>query len=93
MSPLELQARNSRPDLFALADDMAEAEMVRTGRLSFEAPEPVVEPERAPVHEEPRSLADWLQFRDDLVATLTQHSDPRDAAEALLVQGWMRAAA
>jgi len=30
----ELVARNTRPDLFALADDMVEAEMIRTGRLS-----------------------------------------------------------
>ena len=43
-------ARNARPDLFALADDLLEAEMIRTGQLT-------------------------------------------DAAEALLVNGWMMGAA
>ncbi|WP_268770761.1 hypothetical protein [Microbacterium sp. Leaf320] len=32
----ELQARNTRPDLFALADELLEAEMLRTGQLAFE---------------------------------------------------------
>lgn len=76
----ELRARNSRPDLFALADDMVEAEMVRTGRLTFEAP----------AHEVPLSLSEWLQFRDELAAAISEHSDPREAAESLLVRGWMR---
>lgn len=84
---VELQTRNSRPDLFALADDMVEAEMVRTGRLSLEAP--VIE-ERVV---EPRSLAEWLKIRDDLAATIAEHSNPREAAEALLVHGWIRSAA
>ncbi|MEV8169313.1 hypothetical protein AB0O70_15425 [Microbacterium paraoxydans] len=84
----ELQARNIRPDLFALADDMAEAEMVRTGRLSFEPP---ADEQR---REEPRSLADWLRIRDELADAIAQHvggsPSVREAAEALLVQGWMR---
>lgn len=87
----ELQARSSRPDLFALADDMVEAEMVRTGRLEFEAPAS----ERR--HEEPRSLADWLKLRDELADTIAAHvgasASAREAAEALLVQGWMRSVA
>lgn len=29
----ELEARNARPDLFVLADDLIEAELIRTGRL------------------------------------------------------------
>lgn len=83
----ELQARNSRPDLFALADDMAEAELIRTGRLSFTPPvteEPV---------EKPRSLSEWLSIRDELAAAIAEHSNPREAAEALLVHGWMRTVA
>lgn len=32
----ELDARNARPDLFALADDLFEAELIRSGRLSIE---------------------------------------------------------
>lgn len=32
-SDLELEARNARPDLFVLADDLIEAELIRTGRL------------------------------------------------------------
>lgn len=32
-SDLELEARNARPDLFVLADDLIEAEMFRTGLL------------------------------------------------------------
>lgn len=87
---VELQARNARPDLFALADDMAEAELIRTGRLSFEPPAPVTEATTVAGNEEPRSLAEWLQLRDDLAATLAEHPDPREAAEALLVRGWMR---
>ncbi|WP_091226796.1 Lsr2 family protein [Microbacterium sp. 3J1] len=95
---VELQARNARPDLFALADDMVEAEMVRTGRLSFEASvaaPTTVEPPR----EEPRSLAEWLRLRDELAATIAEHAPQgvsdsfREAAEALLVKGWMRSAA
>lgn len=31
----EVQARNERPDLFALADDLLEAEMIRAGLLTF----------------------------------------------------------
>lgn len=31
-------ARTSRPDLFALADDLLEAEMIRTGSLTFDKP-------------------------------------------------------
>lgn len=87
----ELRARNSRPDLFALADDMVEAEMVRTGRLSFEPP---ADEQR---REEPRSLAEWLRLRDELADAIAQHvggsPSVREAAEALLVQGWMRNAA
>ncbi|CAD5141151.1 protein of unknown function [Microbacterium sp. Nx66] len=87
----ELQARSSRPDLFALADDVVEAEMVRTGRLSFEPP--ANEPRR----EEPRSLTEWLRLRDELADAIAQHvggsPSVREAAEALLVQGWMRNAA
>lgn len=90
---VELQARNARPDLFALADDMAEAELIRTGRLSFESPAPVADSTPVAGNEEPRSLAEWLQLRDDLAATLAEHSDPREAAEALLVRGWMRSVA
>lgn len=37
MTALELHARNLRPDLLAEADDLAEAELIRTGQLSFEA--------------------------------------------------------
>ncbi len=87
----ELVARNTRPDLFALADDMVEAEMIRTGRLSFDAPDTNVSPE--PVAEEPRSLSDWLRLRDELAAAIAEHPDPREAAEALLVRGWMMGAA
>lgn len=29
----ELEARNARPDLFALVDDLIEAELIRAGRL------------------------------------------------------------
>lgn len=89
---VELQARNARPDLFALADDMVEAEMIRTGRLSFEAT--VAETATVePPHEEPRSLAEWLTIRDELAAAIAEHSSPREAAEALLVHGWMRSTA
>ena len=35
MNLTELQARNSRPDLFATADDMLEAELIRSSQLSF----------------------------------------------------------
>ncbi|CAN7221600.1 hypothetical protein LJR044_003169 [Microbacterium foliorum] len=83
----ELQVRNSRPDLFALADDMAEAELIRTGRLSFSPPVGEVQ------FEEPRSLAEWLRIRDELAAAIAEHSNPREAAEALLVHGWMKTAA
>lgn len=87
----ELQARNSRPDLFALADDMVEAEMVGTGRLSF------VPPADEQRREVPRSLAEWLRLRDELADAIAQHvggsPSVREAAEALLVQGWMRNAA
>lgn len=38
LESMELEERNTRPDLFALADDMAEAELFRTGKLSFDAP-------------------------------------------------------
>lgn len=31
--PSELEARNARPDLFVLADDLIEAEMFRAGLL------------------------------------------------------------
>lgn len=82
----ELEARNSRPDLFALADDMVEAEMVRTGRLDFEAATPGEA-------DEPRSLSDWLQLRDELAVAIAEHPDPREAAEALLVRGWMMGSA
>lgn len=87
----ELEARSSRPDLFALADDMVEAEMVRTGRLSFGPP---ADEQRREV---PRSLAEWLRLRDELADAIAQHvggsGSFREAAEALLVQGWMRNAA
>lgn len=87
----ELQARNNRPDLFALADDMVEAELVRTGRLTLEAP--VANATSDPAPEEPRSLSEWLRFRDELAATIGEYSDPREAAEALLVRGWMTSTA
>lgn len=38
MSVLELQARNSRPDLFTAADDLLESELIARGRLRFEEP-------------------------------------------------------
>lgn len=97
---VELQARNARPDLFALADDMVEAELIRTGELSFEAPEPEAHAEQVVTSVstcEPRSLAEWLRLRDELAATIAHHvggsPSVREAAEALLVQGWMRNAA
>lgn len=86
----QLLARNSRPDLFALADDMVEAEMVRTGRLAFEAPAPVSCDTATPALEAPLSLSEWLQFRDELAAAIAEHPDPREAAESLLIRGWMR---
>ncbi|MEN0023242.1 MAG: hypothetical protein AAGC61_08165 [Microbacterium sp.] len=88
---VELQARNSRPDLFALADDMVEAEMIRAGRLSFDGPDASASP--APVTGESRSLSDWLKLRDELAAAIAEHPDPREAAEALLVRGWTMGAA
>lgn len=36
MTTIEMQARNSRPDLFAIADDLLEAELIRAGGLSFD---------------------------------------------------------
>ncbi|WP_285885703.1 hypothetical protein [Microbacterium hydrocarbonoxydans] len=36
MSEIEMMARNTRPDLFALADDLLEQELIRSGVLSFE---------------------------------------------------------
>lgn len=33
-------ARTARPDLFALADDLLEAEMLRLGLISFDAADP-----------------------------------------------------
>ncbi|MFJ4175810.1 hypothetical protein [Microbacterium sp. NPDC089696] len=35
MSREEPDARSTRPDLFALADDLLEAEMIRLGLLNF----------------------------------------------------------
>ena len=89
----EMEARNTRPDLFALADDVVEAEMIRAGRLSFDASEPVASATPGPAAGEPRSLWDWLRLRDELAAEFAEHSDPREAAEALLVRGWMMGAA
>lgn len=99
----ELQARNARPDLFALADDMVEAELIRTGQLSFEAAEAESPAKQVSTgrttSDEPRSLADWLRLRDELATTIAEHAPQgvsdsfREAAEALLVQGWMRHAA
>ncbi|MCK2022767.1 Lsr2 family protein [Microbacterium sp. kSW2-24] len=98
----ELRVRNERPDLFALADDMVEAELIRTGQLTLE---PAQEPQRGTTdagvtNDTPvRSLAEWLTIRDELADTIAAHAPQgvsvsfREVAEALLVQGWMKNAA
>lgn len=77
----ELQARNSRPDLFALADDLVEAELIRTGRLGLEEPTCEVR-----IRDE---LADAIANHAPPGVSISF----RETAEALLVEGWMRRAA
>lgn len=84
---VELASRIDRPDLFALADDLAEAELARRGEWP--------PTESREVASELHTFADWVVLRDTIATVIQSKLTAADkaeviaAAESLILDGWV----